>query len=65
MFLDTTFCTAFLRSFKTCGLDGMLLVISDVHTGLKKTIGTVFQGAGWQRCRVHLMRDVHAVIPKG
>ena len=65
MFLDVTFCRAFLRSLKTCGLDGILLGISDVHTGLKKSIGTVFLGAGWQRCRGHLKRDVHAVIPKG
>ncbi|KGJ74885.1 hypothetical protein GY21_10170 [Cryobacterium roopkundense] len=35
------------------------------HTGLKKAIGTVFQGAGWQRCRVHVMRNVLAMVPKG
>ena len=39
--------------------------MSDAHTGLKKAIGTVFQGAGWQRCRVHFMRNVLAVIPNG
>ena len=65
MFLDATFRTAFLRSLKTCGLDGMFLVVSDVHTGLKKAIGTVFPGAGWYRSRVHFMREVHAVIPHG
>lgn len=47
------------------GLDGVKLVMSDARTGLKKAIGTVFQGAGWQRCRVHFMRDVLAVVPKG
>nr|WP_253257154.1 transposase [Arthrobacter sp. Hiyo1] len=40
------FWTAFLRSLKTRGLDGVKLVISDAHTGLKKAIDTVFQGAG-------------------
>ena len=25
----------------------------------------MFQGAGWQRCRVHFMRNVLAVVPKG
>ena len=33
--------------------------------GLKKAIGTVFQGASWQRCRVHFMRNVLSVVPKG
>jgi len=47
------FWTGFLRSLKTRGLDGVKLVISDAHTGLKKAISTVFQGARWQRCRVH------------
>ena len=32
---------------------------------LKKAIGTVFQGASWQRCRVHFMRNVLSVVPKG
>nr|WP_255455052.1 transposase [Cryobacterium adonitolivorans] len=35
------------------------------HFGWRPAIGTVFQGAGWQRCRVHFMRNVLAVIPKG
>jgi putative transposase len=59
------FWTEFLRSLRTRGLSGVKLVISDAHTGLKKAIGTVFQGAGWQRCRVHFMRNVLAVVPKG
>jgi putative transposase len=59
------FWTSFLRSLKTRGLDGVKLIMSDAHTGLKKAIGTVFQGAGWQRCRVHFMRNVLAVVPKG
>jgi putative transposase len=59
------FWTGFLRSLKTRGLDGVKLVISDAHTGLKKAIGTVFQGASWQRCRVHFMRNVLTVVPKG
>lgn len=45
------FWTAFLRSLKARGLGGVRLIMSDAHTGLKKAIGTVFQGASWQRCR--------------
>ena len=62
---NEAFWTGFLRSLKTRGLDGVRLVMSDAHSGLKKAIGTVFQGAGWQRCRVHFMRNVLAVVPKG
>jgi putative transposase len=59
------FWTEFLRSMKTRGLTGVKLVMSDAHSGLKKAIGTVFQGAAWQRCRVHFMRNVLANVPKG
>ena len=59
------FWTSFLRSLRARGLDGVKLVMSDAHTGRKKAIGTVFQGAGWQRCRVYFMRNVLAVVPKG
>ena len=41
------FWTAFLRSLKVRGLDGMTLAMSYAHTGLKKAISTVFQGTGW------------------
>ena len=34
----------------------MKLVISDAHEGLKAAIRRVFS-AGWQRCRVHWMRN--------
>jgi transposase-like protein len=58
------FWTSFLRGLKARGLGGVKLVISDAHTGLKKAISTVFQGASWQRCRVHFMRNVLSVVPK-
>ena len=62
---DGAFWTAFLRGLKTRGLGGVQLVISDAHAGLKAAIATVFIGAAWQRCRVHFMRNVLAVVPKG
>ena len=58
------FWTEFLQSLKARGLDGVKLVISDAHTGLKKAISTVFQGAAWQRCRVHFMRNVLSIVPR-
>lgn len=59
------FWTGFLRSLKTRGLDGVSLVMSDAHSALKKAINIVFQGSCWQRCRVHFMRNVLSVVPKG
>lgn len=61
---NESFWTGFLRSLKTRGLDGVKLVISNAHTRLKKAIGTLFQGASWQRCRVHFMRNVLSAVPK-
>jgi putative transposase len=62
---DGAFWTAFLRGLKARGLGGVQLVISDAHTGLKAAIGSVLLGAAWQRCRVHFMRNVLGVVPKG
>jgi len=62
---NEAFWTGFLRSLKTRELGGVALVMSDAHSGLKKAINTVFQDASWQRCRVHFMRNVLAVVPKG
>lgn len=51
------FWLAFLLSLKERGLQGVKLVISDSHSGLKAAIQQVFS-ASWQRCRVHFMRNV-------
>ena len=48
---------AFLRAVKSRGVRGVRLVVSDAHPGLVRALGEVFQGAAWQRCVVHLMRD--------
>src|SRR5712672_360455 len=57
------FWSAFLKSLVRRGLKGVKLVISDAHDGLKAAIRRVF-GAGWQRCRVHWMRNALAYVPK-
>src|SRR6187431_3287111 len=62
---DGAFWTAFLRGLKARGLSGVQLVISDAHTGLKQAIGAVMIGSAWQRCRVHFLRNVLAIVPKG
>jgi transposase-like protein len=62
---DGAFWTAFLRTLKARGLAGTQLVISDAHTVLKQAIVAVLLGASWQRCRVHLMRNMLARVSKG
>jgi len=52
------FWTEFLRGLKDRGLAGVRLVVSDAHAGLRKAIRRVLQGASWQRCRVHAMRNL-------
>lgn len=61
---EAAFWTASLRDLKARGLTGVQLVISDAHTGLQQAIRTVLQGASWQRCRVHFLRNCLAHIPK-
>jgi len=43
---------------KDRGLKGVDFVVSDDHKGLKKAAARHFQGAAWQRCQVHLIRNV-------
>ena len=62
---DGAFWTAFLRSLVSRGLKGVLLVVSDAHVGLINAVATILTGAGWQRCRVHFMRNALARVPKG
>jgi putative transposase len=58
------FWLAFLRSLVARGLSGVRLVVSDAHSGLKLAIESILQGAVWQRCRVHFVRDALALVPK-
>jgi transposase-like protein len=57
---NETFWREFLTGLTDRGLAGVRLVISDAHAGLVKAIGRCFQGAAWQRCRVHAMRNLLA-----
>jgi putative transposase len=61
---DGAFWLGFLRSLVARGLSGVQLVISDAHEGLKQAIAAVLHGASWQRCRVHFLRNVLALVPK-
>jgi putative transposase len=61
---DGAFWLQFLRGLVARGLTGVQLVVSDAHQGLKGAIAAVLQGASWQRCRVHFVRNALALVPK-
>lgn len=61
---DGAFWLAFLRGLVARGLTGVRLVVSDAHQGLKAAIAAILQGASWQRCRVHFVRNAMAYVPK-
>ena len=56
--------SAVFRELKERGLHGVSYVVSDDHTGLTKAIANQFQGAIWQRCQVHFIRNVLSKVPK-
>jgi putative transposase len=56
--------TGFLRGLVARGLGGVKLVTSDAHQGLVEAIGAVLDGAAWQRCRTHFMRNLLVKVPR-
>jgi putative transposase len=61
---DVALWREFLQGLIARGVRGVKLVVSDAHPGLKQAVREVFLGAGWQRCRVHFMRNLLARVPK-
>lgn len=55
----------FFSWLKERGLHGVDLVVSDHHKGLVQAIYRHFQGATWQRCQTHFMRNILDKTPKG
>ena len=48
---------AVFAELKQRGLSGVRYVVSDDHAGMVKAIGRHFQGAVWQRCQAHFVRN--------
>lgn len=48
----------FLTSLVHRGLEGVALVVSDAHQGIRQAVGEVFPQAQWQRCTIHLERNL-------
>ncbi|WP_353949027.1 IS256 family transposase [Sporolactobacillus sp. Y61] len=49
---------------KARGLKGVDVVVSDDHGGLVSAVQRAFQGATWQRCQEHFLRNVRDRLPK-
>ncbi len=55
---------ALFRKLKERGLHGVQLVTSDDHKGLVAAIQRHFQGAAWQRCQVHFLRNARGKVAR-
>jgi transposase-like protein len=55
---------SFLESLLARGLHGLLLVISDAHSGLKAALKAVLPSLKWQRCQFHLQQNAGAYVAR-
>lgn len=53
----------FCRDLRMRGVGGVKCVASDAREGLRRAIAECFPGAAWQRCIVHLGRNVCSMLP--
>jgi len=54
----------FLQSLVKRGLQGVQLIVSDDHAGLKVARIAVFGGIPWQRCQFHLQQNASQHVPR-
>jgi len=54
----------FLRGLKRRGLNGVKMVSSDAHEGLKNALNQVFENALWNRCRTHFANNLVSYVPE-
>lgn len=52
----------FCRDLRRRGVSGVKCVTSDAHEGLRRAVAECFPGAAWQRCVVHLERNVCSML---
>lgn len=55
---------AFLQRLVQRGLQGVRLIVSDAHAGLRAARQAVFGGIPWQRCQFHLQQNAQAYVPR-
>jgi transposase-like protein len=54
--------TEVFRELKQRGVQGVTWVVSDGHEGIHAAVRTQFDGASWQRCWIHFMRNALAKV---
>lgn len=52
------------RRLRDRGLSGVKLVTSDNHKGIKAAVDRFFQGASWQRCQCHFVKNMLDMVGK-
>ena len=53
----------FLQSLKDRGINTVKMVIYDAHRSIRKAVANVYPKAAWQRCQVHLERNILDAAP--
>jgi transposase-like protein len=54
----------FLEGLIERSLQGIRLIISDDHSGLRKARQALFTGIPWQRCQFHLQQNASQYVPR-
>jgi putative transposase len=54
--------TILFNQLKSRGLQKVWLVVSDAHLGIQAAVRKNFLGSSWQRCKVHMMRNIMAHV---
>jgi len=54
----------FLESLVKRGINGIKLIVSDDHFGLRKARQKVFPSIPWQRCQFHMSKNAQSYAPK-
>jgi transposase-like protein len=54
----------FFKSLLARGLQGLELIVSDAHAGLKEARKACFGSVPWQRCQFHLLHNAMQHVPK-
>jgi transposase-like protein len=54
----------FLRTLQSRGMNGLRLIVSDDHAGLRNARMAIFPSIAWQRCQFHLSQNAQSYAPK-
>lgn len=61
---DTYSWSSFFAGLRARGLSSVKVAISDAHKAIRKGLAEVYPEVAWQRCQVHLMRNIIDAAPQ-